>query len=271
MKPVRLLKILSSLLVLQLLLLPTTHASPAERLLVIHAVSRGNGVEQTAQAEVYDGILEFLTAHGYRMVDRQTAEQASMEIAATHAIDPLQNKAAAVGLKFLAEYTLYFRTTTLVKDPEKGIGALVRVTAQIVDNTTAQVLTSRTAELSSTGYTRDDAIDKAARGAGKKVAEQLTAVLDRYLTAATAAERTVIVVIEGNPLTVQRLQAALEKNRTVTSIREVESGGGKSTFEITCTVRRDQLDRDLLQIAGQNGWALIKIRSEGNRSTWKLR
>lgn len=244
----------------------------SERLLVIHPLEQGVTAEQTAHNGVYDAMLEYLTDRGYRVVDRQSAELASIQIAATHEIDPLLNKAAAVGLTFFAEYTIYFRTTTIVKDPDKGIGALVRVSAKIVDNTSAQVVSAKPAELSSTGHSRDDAIEKAARGAGKKTLELLMPLFDQYLKQASQGGRTVTVVIEGGSTRkMQRFEASLEQNRAVAAIREVEAGGGKHTFEIISRIRRDQLDRELLKAAAEQGMNLIKVRSEGNRSTWKTR
>jgi len=50
--------------------------------------------------------------------------------------------------------------------------------------------------------------------------------------------------------------------------REVESGGGKTTFESTYRGKREQLDRDVLRAAAELGWQMKKVRSEGARSTW---
>lgn len=245
-----------------------------ERLLVIHAVEEDARREQeaTALSSVHDAMLELLTDRGYRVVDRQAAEQASLQIAATHEIDPLLNKAAAYGLKFLAEYTIYFRTSTTVKDPDKGIGALVRVSAKVVDNTSAQVITSKAAEASSTGHTTEDAVVKAARTAAKKTTELLVVGLDSYLAQSGNGGRTFIMVFEGRDSQITtRLVPLLERNPSIAAVKEVEAGGGKTTLEIISRIRRDQLDRELLNAVEPLGWRLQKIRSEGNRSTWKIR
>ena len=73
-----------------------------ERLLVIHAApsQKANDPEQDSRLNVYDGIVEYLTDKGYRIVDKASAEQCSLQIAATHDIDPLLNRAASFGLKF---------------------------------------------------------------------------------------------------------------------------------------------------------------------------
>ena len=255
----------------QSLMAVTGKPADGERLLLIRAVGGSAEKEAAAQSAVYEGIVEFLTDRGYRVVDRHAAEQASVQIAATHEIDPLLNKAASYGLKFLAEYTIHFRTSTIVKDPERGIGALVRVSAKVVDNTGARVITAKSAESSSTGHSAEDATDKAARSAGKKTAEQLTRGIEEHVARMGSQGRTITLVFEGNEQATTKLLAALETSPVVAAAKETESGGGKATVEIICKVRRDQFERDLLATAGRQGITLQKVRSEGNRSTWKIR
>ncbi len=242
-----------------------------ERLLVLRATGSTAEYEPAAQSGVYDSIIEYLTDRGYRVVDRAAAEQASIQIAATHEIDPVLNKAADYGLKFLAEYTIHFKTSTIVKEPVKGIGALVRVKAKIVDNTGARIVTAKSADASSTGFTPDDAVEKASRSAGKKLVVQLTKGLELYVKQNGTEGRTITMVFEGQQNKVDKLGVFLEKNSAVAAIKELESGGGKSTFEIISKVRRDQLERELLNIASQQKIVLQKIRSEGCRSTWKIK
>lgn len=249
-----------------------TKPADGERLLLIRAVGGTTSEkEQAAQAGVYDSMVEYLTDRGYRVVDRAAAEKASIQIAATHEIDPVLNKAASYGLTFLAEYTIHFKTSTIVKDPEKGIGALVRVSAKIVDNTGARIISAKLAEASSGGHTTEDAIDKAARSAGKKLTELLSKGLEQHVTQNGNEGRTVTMIFEGRAAQTERLVALLEKNQAVAAIKEVEAGGGKATLEIICKTRRDQLERELLRLAAQQGIQLQKIRSEGNRSTWKIK
>lgn len=242
-----------------------------ERLLLIRATGPVSEKEAVAQSGVYDSMVEFLTDRGYRVVDRQAAEQAAMQIAATHEIDPVLNKAASYGLKFLAEYTIHFKTTTIVKDPEQGIGALVRVSAKVVDNTGARIITAKSAEASSTGHSPEDAMEKAARAAGKKVIEQLAKGIENHIAKNGNEGRTLTMVFEGREQSLTRLLHTIEQLPTVAAAKETESGGGKATLEIICKARRDQFERDLLKTASQQGLQLQKIRSEGTRSTWKVR
>lgn len=266
--------ILLLILLLSTATVPAAASKPAdgERLLLIRSAG-GNASEQEqiAQSGIYDSMVEYLTDRGYRVVDRSLAEQASMQIAATHEIDPVVNKAAAYGLQFLAEYTIHFKTSTLVKDPEKGIGALVRVSAKVVDNTGARIITAKTADASSTGHSTADAVEKAARTAGKRLTEQLARGIEQHIKQTGIDGRTVTMVLEGPDALTARLTSLLEKSLLVATVKEVEAGGNKSTLEIISKVRRDQLERELLRMATQQGITLQKIRAEGNRSTWKIR
>ena len=246
---------------------------PTERLLVIHsAPEKGNDPEQRSRLSAYDGIVESLTDKGYRVVDKAAAEQCSIQIAATHDIDPVLNRAASFGLKFFAEYTVFFKTSTITKDRDDSKGALVRISAKVVDNTSCQVVTAKSAEASSGGLSVDDAIEKSGRTAGKKLAIALTSALENYFRTSGATGRTYTIVFENRDGDDNLLPilARLEQNSSVAAARETESGGGKSTFEVIYKGKRDQLDRDIIKAAGELGWKLHKIRAEGNRSTWKI-
>lgn len=246
-----------------------------ERLLLIHALpsTKGGEQEKGAQQSVYDGIVEHLTDNGYRVVDKASAEQCSMQIAATHDIDPHLNKAASFGLKFFAEYTIFFKTATITKDNDSGKGALVRVNAKVVDNTSSQVITSKVADASSAGLTVDDAIDKAGRSAGKRLAVTLITAMEKLYRESGSAGRIYTIVIEsrGGDTNLLSILSRLERDTAVSAAKETESGGGKATFEIAYKGRRDQLDREILKAAAELGWKLQKVRAEGNRSTWIIK
>lgn len=246
-----------------------------ERLLVIHVApsQKKNDPEQESRLNVYDGLVEYLTDKGYRVVDKAAAEQCSLQIAATHEIDPHLNKAASFGLKFFAEYTIIFKTATIKRDNEESKGALVRVTAKVVDNTSAQIITSKVADASSAGMTIGDAVDKAARAAGKKLAASLTGAMEKFYREAGSAGRVYTIVIESpdNNVDLLLLLSRMEGNTLVSTAKETESGGGKATFEVGYKGKRDQLDRDILKSAAELGWKLNKVRSEGNRSSWKIK
>jgi hypothetical protein len=246
-----------------------------ERILVIHSTpaQKGKDPELIPRASAYDGIVEYLTDKGYRIVDKASAEQCSIQVAATHEIDPLINKAASFGLKYFAEYTVYFKTSSIFKDREDSKGALVRINAKVVENTSSQVVASKVAESSSGGLTLGDATDKAGRAAGKKMAALLATAMEKYFRESGNAGRIYTIILESSDSDQNLLSilSKLENNTAVVAARESESGGGKATFEVSYRGKRDQLDRDLIIAAEELGWKLNRIRSEGNRSTWKIK
>jgi len=246
-----------------------------ERILVIHSTPalKEKDPELIPRASAYDGMVEYLSDKGYRIVDKALAEQCSLQVAATHDIDPVINKAASFGLKYFAEYTVYFKTSSIFKDFEESKGALVRINAKVVDNTSSQIIASKVAESSSGGLTLDDATDKAGRAAGKKMAALLATATEKYFRESGNAGRIYTIILESSDSDQNLLLilSKLESNTSVVAARESESGGGKATFEISYKGKRDQLDRDLMESAGSLGWRLTKIRSEGNRSTWKIK
>jgi len=248
-----------------------------ERILVIHSTpslkEKGKDAEQIPRGSAYNGIVEYLSDKGYRIVDKASAEQCSIQIAATHDIDPLLNKAASFGLKYFAEYTIYFKTSSILKDLDESKGALVRINAKVVDNTSSQIITSKVTESSSGGLNLENATDKAGRAAGKKMAELLVTAMEKYFQKSANAGRIYTLTLESSDSDQNLLSilSKLENNNSVSAARETESGGGKSTFEVVYKGKRDQLDRDLMKSTEELGWKLTKIRSEGNRSTWKIK
>ena len=245
-----------------------------ERLLVMPAapLTTATWVDKVASENAYDSIVEFLADRGYRLVDKPTSERCSQELAATSSIDPSLNQAASFGLKFFAEYTISYKISVIAKDRDGEKGALVKVTARIVENTSAQILASKSAEASSAGITLEDALGKAGRSAGKKMAESLAVSLEKNYAELVKAGRAYTVVIDNaaGGQNLLPLLTGLEENRRVFTAREIEGGGGKVSFEITYLGKRDQLDRDILALAGGFGWQLRKVRSEGNRSSWRI-
>jgi len=250
--------------------------SVKERILVIHATpsAPANDPEKPSRSSVYEGIIELLTDKGYRIVDKASAEQCSLQVAATHDIDPHLNKAASFGLKFFSEYTVYYKTATITKERDDDTkGALVRTTAKVIDNTSCQVVTAKSAEASSSGLSLNDAIDKAGRSAGKKLGFALSAAMEKHIRENNGSGRIYTIVLDSGEKDTNLLAflAQMEQTGAVSAARESESGGGKATFEIIYKGKRDQLDRDIIKAAAKLGWGLSKIRSEGNRSSWKIK
>lgn len=221
--------------------------------------------------EIYNGIVESLTDKQFRVVDKSAAERFSMQQADTHEIDVDLNKAAAYGLKFHAEYTLFYNVSGVVRDGAVGKSVLLNIKTQLIDNTRAQIITSKRVEQSGMGQTVDQALEKAAHQGGKKIVNPMIEVLQKHWMDQQQNGAMYTIVLDGvdDPEQIAQFTEMFEKFPLATGAREVESGGGKTTFEATYKGKRDQLDRDVIRTAKELGWTLRKIRAEGARSTWK--
>jgi hypothetical protein len=221
--------------------------------------------------EIYNGIVESLTDKQFRVVDKASAERFSMQQAATHEIDIDTNKAAAYGLKYHAEYTLFYNVSGVVREGAIGKSVLVNVKTQLIDNTRSQVITSKKVEQAGMGQTVEQALEKAAREGGKKIVNPMIDVLQKHWMDQQQNGAMYTIIIDGvdDPEQIAAFTEMFEKFPLATGAKEVESGGGKTTFEATYKGKRDQLDRDVMRAAKELGWSMKKIRAEGARSTWK--
>lgn len=221
--------------------------------------------------EIYNGIVESLTDKQFRVVDKAAAERFSMQQAETHEIDVDLNKAAKYGLQYHAEYTLFYNVSGVVREGAVGKSVLLNVKTQLIDNTRAQVITSKKVEQSGMGQTVDQALEKAAREGGKKIVNPMIDVLQKHWMEQQQNGAMYTIVIDGveDPEQIAKFTEMFEKFPLATGAKEVESGGGKTTFEATYKGKRDQLDRDVIRTAKELGWNLRKVRAEGARSTWK--
>lgn len=221
--------------------------------------------------EIYNGIVETLTDKQFRVVDRASSEKFAKQVAATHEIDVDLNKAAAFGLKYNAEYTLLYSVSGEVKDGAVGKSVKLRIKTQLIDNTRSQVITSKALEHVGNGQTIENALEKAARDGGKKIVNPMIEVIQKNWMDAQQNGQLYTVVIDGvdDPGDIAKFTARLEKFPLVNDAKELESGGGKTTFETTYKGKRDQLDRDVVRAASELGWTMKKVRAEGARTSWK--
>ncbi len=221
--------------------------------------------------EIYNGIVESLTDKQFRVVDRAAAERFSMQQAETHEIDVDLNKAAAYGLKFHAEYTLFYNVSGIVREGVIGKSVLLNIKTQLIDNTRSQVITSKKVEQSGMGQTVEQALEKAAREGGRKIVNPMIDVLQKHWMDQQQNGALYTIIIDGvdDPELIATFTEMFEKFPLASGAKEVESGGGKTTFEAAYKGKRDQLDRDVIRTAKELGWSLRKVRAEGARSTWK--
>lgn len=221
--------------------------------------------------EIYNGIVETLTDKQFRVVDKSAAEKFAQQVAATHEIDVDLNQAAAFGLKYNAEYTLFYNVSGEIKEGVVGKGVKLRIKTQLIDNTRSQVITSKMVESTSSGQTIENALEKAARDGGKKIVNPMIEVIRKSWMDMQQNGSLYTIVIDGvdDPEEIARFTGMFEKFPLVNDAKELESGGGKTTFEATYKGKRDQLDRDVIRAAKELGWGMKKIRAEGARSSWK--
>jgi hypothetical protein len=226
--------------------------------------------------EINSGIEEALTDKQFRVVDKSASDQFAQQIAETHDINVELNKAAAYGLKFNAEYTLLYSVSFKegkISNYQDGFGVVLPVKAKLIDNTRAQVITNKTIEATGNGLTAESALQKAGRAGGKEIVVPLIEVLQKSWMDMLQNGALYTVVIDGvnDPEEIARFTEMFERFPLVNTAKEVESGGGKTTFEATYKGKRDQLDRDVLRAAKELGWKVTRVRAEDARSSWKKR
>lgn len=221
--------------------------------------------------EVYNGIVESLTDKQFRVVDKSSAEKFSQQVAATHEIDVDLNQAAAFGLKHHAEYTLLYSVSGEIKEGAVNMGVKLRLKTQLIDNTRSLVVTSKVVEQTNSGQGLENTLEKAARDAGKKIVNPMIEIIQKNWMDMQQNGSSYTVVIDGvdDAEEIANFTSMFEKFPLVNDAKEIESGGGKTTFEATYKGKRDQLDRDVVRAAKELGWTVKKVRAEGARSTWK--
>jgi predicted lactoylglutathione lyase len=221
--------------------------------------------------EIYNGIVETLTDKQFRVVDKASSEKFAQQVATTHEIDVDLNQAAAFGLKYNAEYTLLYSVSGTIKEGAVSKGVMLRIKTQLIDNTRSQVVTNKQVEQTSNAQTVEAALEKAAREGGKKIVNPMIEVVQKNWMDQQQNGSLYTVIIDGvdDPEEIAKFTGMFEKFPLVNDAKEVESGGGKTTFEATYKGKRDQLDRDVVRAAKELGWTVKKVRAEGARSTWK--
>ena len=221
--------------------------------------------------EIYNGIVESLTDNQFRVVDKSSSDQFAQQVAETHESNVDLNKAAAAGLKYNAEYTLLYNVSGTVREGAAGKGVNLRIKTQLIDNTRSQIVTSKVIEQASSSDTIANALEKAAREGGKKIVAPMIEVIKKNWMDAQQNGQLYTIVIDGvdDPEQIGKFTSMLEKFPLVNDAKEVESEGGKTTWESTYKGKRDQLDRDIVRAAKELGWTIKKVWAEGARSTWK--
>lgn len=220
--------------------------------------------------EIYNGIAESLTDKQFRVVDKTASDNFARQITDSHEINVFLNKAADYGLKYNAEYTLLYSVSGEIMQIDDKKEVKLRIKTRLIDNSRALEITNKVIEQTGSGQTMANALEKAAREGGMSVVTPMIDVIQKNWMDMLQNGALYTVVIEGvdDPEQIARFTSMLEKFPLVNDAKEVESGGGKTTFEATFKGKRDQLDRDVIRATKELGWSMKKVRAEGARSTW---
>jgi len=221
--------------------------------------------------DVYNGITESLTNMQIRVIDKSVTEQGSSGYSETDDINPALNKLASQGLKYQADYTLYFNVDSMQQEGTANKRVRLIIKSKLIDNSRAQLITSKKVEIVGNGRTFEQALEKSAREGGKAVVEPIVDVLKKHWMDMQNNGAIYGVVILGihDSLLLTRVSEMLDKFPLSNGIKEVESSTGNVLFEVTYRGKRDQLDNDVIRAAKEIGLKLEKINSDGSITTWK--
>lgn len=220
----------------------------------------------------YGAIVEVLTEKGFDVIDKASAQQFSLQVADTHEMDLDVNRAAAYGLRYHADLVLYYQTVGVGKEGYySGGAAKIFLRAQLINPSTSRVVASKDVESGSHAGTIQEALYRAAKDVGHKIGLVMTESIKKSWKREKSGAGTFVVVLDGvsDVDEVASFKAALQAVPGLGNIRERESGGGKTTFEIKSGKTADDVKSAVNKAGKQLGWVLKLVRSEGARSSWK--
>ncbi|MDD2499513.1 MAG: hypothetical protein PHN92_01705 [Geobacter sp.] len=222
----------------------------------------------------YGAIVEVLADKGFDVIDKASAQKFSVQVAETHEMDLDTNKAALYGLKYHADLVLYYQTVGIGREGYwnyTGGAAKIFLRAQLINPSTSRVVASKDVESSSHAGTLQEALYRSAKDVGHKVANVMIESIKKSWKREKSGAGTFIIVLDGVAEIddVTSFKDALKAVPGMENIRERESGGGKTTFEIKSGSSADAVKSAINKTGKQLGWTLKLIRSEGARSTWK--
>lgn len=222
----------------------------------------------------YGAIVEVLADKGFDVIDKASAQKFSVQVAETHEMELDTNKAALYGLKYHADLVLYYQTVGIGREgywQYTGGAAKIFLRAQLINPSTSRVVASKDVESSSHAGTLQEALYRSAKDVGHKISNVMIDSIKKSWKREKSGAGTFIIVLDGVAEIddVSSFKEALKAVPGMENIRERESGGGKTTFEIKSGSSADAVKSAINKTGKQLGWTLKLIRSEGARSTWK--
>ncbi len=222
----------------------------------------------------YGAIVDLLTEKGFDVIDKTSAQKFSIQVAETHEIDIDANRAAAYGLKYNADLVLYYQTVGIGREGYwhySGGAAKIFLRAQLINPTTSRIIASKDVESGSYAGTIQEALYRAAKDVGHKISIVMIESIKKNWKREKSGAGTFIIVLDGvSELDeINSFKDSLKAVPGMEKIRERESGGGKTTFEIKSGSTADAVKKAVNRVGKELGWYLKLVRSEGSRSTWK--
>lgn len=219
----------------------------------------------------YGSMVDVFVERGFDVIDKKSAEQFAMQVADTHEIDPDVNKAAAYGLKYNADLIVYYQTVGIGNEGYGGSGARMFLRAQLINPSTARIISSKDVESQAFAGTVQEAVYRAAKDVGAKVSNVMIDSIKKNWKREKSGGGTFIVVLDGvdDAEEIVAFRDKLKSYPDMDNTRDRESGGGKTTIEIKYGGSADDVKGAVLKASRELGWTLKLIRAEGNRSTWK--
>jgi len=222
----------------------------------------------------YGAIVDILAEKGFDVIDRTSAQKFSIQVAETHDVDIDTNKAAAYGLKYHADLVLYYQTVGIGREGYwhySGGAAKIFLRAQLINPTTSRIIASKDVESGSYAGTIQEALYRAAKDVGHKISFVMIDSIKKNWKREKSGAGTFIIVLDGVAELdeINGFKDTLKAIPGMETIRERESGGGKTTFEIRSGNSADTVKNAVNKAGKELGWKLNLVRSEGSRSTWK--
>lgn len=222
----------------------------------------------------YGAIVDVLTEKGFDVIDKTSALKFSVQVAETHELDIDTNKAAAYGLRYNADLVLYYQTVGIGREgywQHSGSAAKIFLRAQLINPSTSRIIASKDVESGSYAGTIQEALYRAAKDVGHKISVVMVESIKKNWKREKSGAGTFIIVLDGVAEVdeISSFKDALKAVPGMENIRERESGGGKTTFEIKSGSTAEAVKTAINKTGKQLGWSLKLIRSEGSRSTWK--
>ncbi len=140
----------------------------------------------------------------------------------------------------------------------------------MINPSTSRVVASKDVDSSSHAGTLQEALYRSAKDVGHKISNVMIDSIKKSWKREKSGAGTFIIVLDGVAEIddVTSFKDALKAVPGMENIRERESGGGKTTFEIKSGSSADAV-KSAINKTATLGWTLKLIRSEGARSTWK--